>query len=98
LAGALAPIERREDAVDHVHCADLVGKARADGHRRPVAAAGRGGNDSEALDQHVLSRPGEVRPALAIARARAVDDPRVDLSEVLVAVAHPGEDAGPEVL
>jgi hypothetical protein len=71
---------------------------RADRHRRPVAAAGRRRDAGQPLDQHVLAGAAEVWPALAVARARAVDDARVDRLEVLVAVAHPGEDAGAEVL
>ena len=98
LAGLLAVIERGEDAVDHVHGADLVGEAGARRHRRLVAAAGVGDQPGEALDQHVLAGPVDIGPLLAIARARAVDDPRVDGLEVLVAVAEPGQHAGPEVL
>src|SRR5262245_52463415 len=34
----LALVERGQDAIDHVPGADLIGKARADRHRRTIAA------------------------------------------------------------
>ncbi len=98
LARPLAPVEGGEDAVDHVHRPDLVGEARPHRHRRSVAAAGGGGDAGQSLDQHVLARTAEVRPAVAVARARAVDDPRIDLPERFVAVSHPRHHAGAEVL
>ena len=98
LAGLLPVIERRENAVDHVHRADLVGEAGARRHRRHVAAAGVGDKPGEALDQHVLAGAIDIRPLLAVARAGAVDDARVDRLEVLVAVAEARKHAGAKIL
>ncbi len=98
LAGLLAPVERGEDAIDHVHGADLVGQPGAGRHRRLVAAPGVGDQPGQALDKHVLSRPVDIGPFLAVAGAGAVDDPRVYGTEILVAVAELGKHARPEVL
>ena len=74
LAGLLAIVERRQDAVDHVHRADLIGEARTRRNRGLVAAAGVGNQAGQPLDQHVLTRPFDVGTLLAVTGAGAVDD------------------------
>ena len=98
LAGALAVEERRQDPVDHVHRADLIGQPGAGGDRRAVAGTGSRREPRETLDQHVLSRTVHIWARLAVARAGAVDDRGVGLAEVIIAVAETVEDAGAEVL
>ena len=66
--------------------------------RRPVGKAGEPQQAPEPEVVGVVTGTLGVGPRLAIARDRAVDDPRVDLSQGLVADAEPVENAGPKAL
>ena len=99
LAGALALTQRDHDPEGaHQPTAAEVGDlpGRLDG--RPVGVAGEAQHPVEAEVVHVVAGAVAVRPVLAVAGDRAVDEARVDASESLVADPEPVEHARAERL
>ena len=97
LAGALALIERGEDAGDRVDAGAAVADLRAGHGRRPVLPAGRAGRPAHALRDILIGLAIGVRPG-AEPLDRGVDDPRVQLLKALPGEALPVEHAGAEIL
>ena len=100
LAGArpLAGEERQHHPVRGHRARGEIGDRVADLHRRPVGKPGEVHDARLALDDQVVARPARLRPRLAEARDRAVDEPGIQRVDGLPAEAEPRERAGPEVL
>ena len=101
LAGDMALVNRRQDTAHCIGAAGIVGNEDA-AVVRPLAAllvegmghvvAGRG------VDDRRISRPAGAGAGLAIARDRAVNDPRIDLREFRVVEPQPLHHTRPIVL
>ena len=89
LAGALALIERGEDAGDHVDAGAAVADLRAGDGRRAVFPAGRAGRAAHALRDVLIGLAIDKR-AGAEPLDRGVDDARVELLEALPGEARRG--------
>ena len=94
-AGLRAMRERRADGDRGVHPGDDVGDRHAGALRtaawRAVGLSGDAHHPAHALDHEVVARPLAPGAALAKARQRAVDEPRIGLSQSVVAQAVAGE-------
>ncbi len=98
-AGDLALAQRHEDPDrGHQRAAAEVGDLARRLDRRPVALAGQPEQADEPEVVHVVAGAVAVRPVLAVAGDRAVDDPGVLLLEPLVADPEPVQHAGAEAL
>ncbi len=82
----------------HQRAAAEVGELDAGLDRRPAGLAGQTQDPVQAQIVHVVPGPVAVRPVLAVAGDRAVDQRRIRLAQNLVADAEPLEDAWPEAL
>ena len=99
LARAVALAQRREDAEGgHQRAAADVGDLPRRLHRRAAAVAGQPEQADQAEVVHVVPAAVAVRAVLAVAGDRAVDQPRVDLPQAVVADAQAVQDARPERL
>src|SRR5215470_10240551 len=97
-AGAVTLAQRGKDADGHQHPGAGVAKGRSRLDRRPVAVAGDAGRAARRLCDHVEGEVFLVRAAGAKALDLAIDDPRVQLPDDVVAQAQPLDRAGRHVL
>ena len=86
LAGFFPLIKREQDANGGVHAGSDIGDGDA-GPRRLIGIAGGGDDAAFALNQEIVGFDVAVRTVLAIAGKRAVDQPRIELAQFLVAKA-----------
>ena len=98
LPGQVAMPQRRQDADAAIQPGEQVGHRHADLLRQPVGLAGQAHDAAHRLDQAVVARPRRIRPGLAEAGDRAVDQPRKPGMQLLVAQAVFRQRADLEVL
>ena len=99
LPGALALAQRGEDPErGHQRAAAEVGDLPGGLNGRAVRVAGQAEQPVEAEVVHVVARAPRVGTVLPVARDRAVDEPRVRLTQRLVADPEPLHHARPERL
>ena len=87
LAGRLGMAERGLDGDDRIEAGENVGEGDADLLRLAVGRAGDRHQPGHALDDEVVAGARCVRPVLAEAGDRAIDEARVDLAQALVVEA-----------
>src|SRR3989454_5761197 len=94
----MARADGREDADDGEEAGAEVGDGHADLHGRTAVAARRAHDAAHALRDQVVAAAIRVRPRLAEARDRAVDEARVDLAQRLPIHPEAPGHAGPVIL
>ena len=98
LAGAVALLQRGEDADHRPHAGgDVVDRRRAEG-RRIFRPAGQRHHRAVGLRQRIEARRIAHRPLVAERADRAIDQPRIDRLHRRRPDAHLLDDAGPQVL
>ena len=93
-----ALVERARHRERRRHAADGIADGKARPHRPLSGMAGDRHDAAHRLDLAVVGGGGALGAGLAEARHRAIDEPRVQPRQHLVADAHPVHDAGAEVL
>ena len=97
-AGVLALLQRRADRQRRIDAGEHVGEGDAEPRRLAVGVTSDVHDAAHALHQQVVARARLVRPVLAEAGDRAIDQPRVLLRQALVVEAVLLEPAELEVL
>ena len=98
LAGALALEQRGGQRESAGHAGGVVDRRRAELDRMHVLGAGHRHDAGGRLDHVIVGGLVAARAVLAEGRERRVDQPRIDLRQILVAEAERLERAGPVVL
>ena len=97
LAGALALVQRAEDAVGGIEAGDVVGQRRPAGLRR-LRIDELAQHAAERLRHRVIGGPVGVGAVAPEAGDRSVDEPRVRVAEHFVGKAQPVEHAVAEIV
>ena len=94
----LALVQRRRHAARHQGRGVVVHHGAIENLGRPACLALHGAHAGHGLQHLVVARLGLERPAAAIARDAAIDQPRVERGQLRKADAQPLGNAGPEVV